>query len=503
MAIYHLSIKIISRGTGKSAVSAAAYRAGEYLINQYDSKIHDYTRKKGVAHTEILLPENAPEEYSSRSVLWNAVESIEKSSNSQLAREVEFALPAELTQEQNIALAREYVKKTFVDKGMCADICIHDSGDSKPHAHVLLTMRPIKEDGSWGGKQKKDYILDKLGNKIYDKKKRQYKCRSIPSTDWNEQTKAEEWREAWALFANEALKKIKAKVTIDHRSYKRQGLKIKPSIKLGVVAHQMEKRGIRTERGNINREIELTNQKMRELKARIAKLEKWIDEETAKENTPTLSDVLENILTKQGQSKIVRLQNASEMFNFLQENNIETIEDLEQKVAEMQYKSDTVHEDLKKTDRRTKSLNENILHSEYYKAGRKYKRQYDRLNSEYKTANRSKGIFAKRKAQKALDKVNAYYEANRTELILYEAAEKYLKGVLQKRFDPNKLPPITKWKKELSEKNIARTKLSGEYNTLRDETKKIERIQRSVKEILRSEEKQELKLKRRELDTEL
>jgi len=503
MAIYHLSIKIISRGTGKSAVSAAAYRAGEYIINQYDGKIHDYTRKKGVAYTEILLPENAPEEYFDRSVLWNAVESIEKSSNSQLAREVEFALPAELTQEQNIALAREYVKKTFVDNGMCADICIHNSGDGKPHAHVLLTMRPINENGSWGGKQKKDYILDKTGNKIYDKKKRQYKCRSIPSTDWNEQTKAEEWREAWAEFANEALKKTKVKVTIDHRSYRRQGLTIKPSIKLGVAAHQMEKRGIRTERGNINREIEVTNQKMRELKARIRNLEKWINEETAKDNTPTLSDVLENILSKQGQSKIVRLQNASEMFNFLQENNIETIEDLEQKVAEIQNKFDTVHEELKKTDRRIKTLNEHILQSEYYKSGRKYKRQYDRLNSEYKTANRSKGLFVKRKAQKSLDKVNAYYEANRAELILYEAAEKYLRKVMQKHYDPNKLPPITKWKKELSEKTAAKTKLSGEYKTLRDETSKIERIQRSAKEILRSEEQQGLKPKRRVLEMEM
>jgi len=152
LAIFHLSIKIFSRGKGRSAVSAAAYRAGEYIINEYDGQIHDYTKRKGVAHTEILLPENAPEKYMKRAVLWNAVEKVEKSINSQLAREVEFALPMELTLEQNIALAREYVKKTFVDKGMCADICIHDAGDGKAHAHVLLTMRPINEDGSWGGK---------------------------------------------------------------------------------------------------------------------------------------------------------------------------------------------------------------------------------------------------------------------------------------------------------------------------------------------------------------
>ena len=386
---------------------------------------------------------------------------------------------------------------------MCADICIHDAGDGKPHAHVLLTMRPINENGSWGGKQKKEYILDNAGDKIYDKKKRQYKCRSIPSTDWNEQTKAEEWREAWTAFANEALKKIKVKVTIDHRSYKRQGLTIKPSIKLGVAAHQMEKRGIRTERGNINREIEANNQKMRQLKARIAKLEKWLDEETANENIPTLSDVIDNILSKQGQSRIVRLRNASEILIFLQDNKIKTLEDLEQKVKVMDDKTYSVHEDLKKTDRRIKTLSEHIRQSGHYKNGRKYKRQYDKLYSEYKTASSSKGLLTKRNAQKALDKANAYFEVNRTEIVLYEAAEKYLQKVMQKNFDPNKLPPITKWKKEIAEMTATKAKLSGEYNTLREETKKIERIQRSVKEILQSVEQPEVKPKLRELDIEL
>jgi hypothetical protein len=242
---------------------------------------------------------------------------------------------------------------------------------------------------------------------------------------------------------------------------------------------------------------------MRELKARISKLDKWLAEETAKDNAPTLSDVLDNILSKQGQSKIARLKNASEMLNFLQENKIETLDDLEQKVIDMQDKSDSVHENLKKTERRIKTLNEHIRHSEHYKNGRKYKRQYDKLYSEYITAKDSKGLLAKRKAQKALDKVNTYHEANRTELTLYIAAEKYIRDVLQKRYDPTKLPQITKWKKELSEKTAAKSKLSGEYHRLRDETKKIERIQRSVKGILRSGEQPEVKSKRRDLDMEL
>ena len=158
MAIYHLSIKIFSRGKGgKSAVAAAAYRAGEKIFCEYDGRMNDYTRKGGVVHTEILLPEYAPVEFKDRAILWNAVERVEKAENAQLAREVEFSLPVELTLAQNKSLVREYVKHNFVDKGMCADICIHDKDDGNPHAHVLLTMRPFNEDGSWGNKQRKEY----------------------------------------------------------------------------------------------------------------------------------------------------------------------------------------------------------------------------------------------------------------------------------------------------------------------------------------------------------
>ena len=166
---------------------------------------HDYTRKGGIVHTEILLPDHAPAEYADRAVLWNAVEKIEKAKNAQLAREIEIALPQELTREQGISLVREYVKHNFVAAGMCADFAIHDKQDGNPHAHIMLTMRPFEQGGAWGAKQKKEYTLDPQGNKIYDPKKRQYKCKSIPATDWNEQTKAEEWRAAWAEICNQYL----------------------------------------------------------------------------------------------------------------------------------------------------------------------------------------------------------------------------------------------------------------------------------------------------------
>ena len=144
MAIYHCSIKIISRGKGKSAVAAAAYRAGEKITNDFDGETHDYTRKGGVVHTEILLPDHAPADFSDRAVLWNAVEKIEKAKNAQLARKIELALPAELTREQIISLVREYVKKHFVAAGMCADICVHDTGV----VYFLDVVRSVGNKGS-------------------------------------------------------------------------------------------------------------------------------------------------------------------------------------------------------------------------------------------------------------------------------------------------------------------------------------------------------------------
>ncbi len=157
---------------GKAAVAAAAYRAGDRIIDEFDGETHDYTRKGGIVHTEILLP--APAAYADRAVLWNAVEKTKRAKNAQLAREIELALPRELTREQGISLVPEYVKAQFVDVGMCADIAIHDKLDGNPHAHIMLTMRPIEQGGARGAKQKKEYILDRDGNKIYDRKKRQY-----------------------------------------------------------------------------------------------------------------------------------------------------------------------------------------------------------------------------------------------------------------------------------------------------------------------------------------
>lgn len=261
MAIYHCTCKIISRGQGRSAVGAAAYRSGEKLYNEYDGIEHDYTKKGGVVYSEIMLCENAPKEYQDRQTLWNAVEQIEKSSKAQLAREYEVALPVELSREEQIKLVRDFAKENFVDNGMCVDFSIHDKEDGNPHAHIVLTTRPIEQDNSWGVKQKKEYILDKNGQKQYDKKKQTYKCKTVKTTNWDSKEFLQRSRESWAEKVNQELEKKSLPQRIDHRSLKEQGVDRVPTIHEGG-ARKLEKRGIKTDRGKINREIKTANGQM-------------------------------------------------------------------------------------------------------------------------------------------------------------------------------------------------------------------------------------------------
>ena len=193
---------------------------------------HDYTRKGGIVHAEIMLPAYAPPEFADRSILWNSVEQIEKARDSQLAREIEAALPRELSIEQQLALVRSYVKDNFVDKGMCADFAIHDKGTGNPHAHIMLTVRPLKENGAWGAKCRKAYDLDENGQRIPDGKGG-WKNHREDTTDWNDKGNVEIWRAAWAAYTNRALESAGRPERIDHRSYKRQGIDKIPSVHLG------------------------------------------------------------------------------------------------------------------------------------------------------------------------------------------------------------------------------------------------------------------------------
>ena len=473
MAIYHCSIKIISRGKGRSAVAAAAYRSGEIIKNEYDGVTHDFTAKRGIVHTEIVLPDHAPAEYADRAILWNAVEKSERYKTAQLVREIEIGLPKELTGAEHISIVRDFVKQNFVAAGMCADFAIHDTGGGNPHAHIMLTMRPIEQDGKWGQKSRTENGI------------------KIPTVDWNEQTKAEEWRAAWADICNQYLERGNHAERIDHRSYERQGIGQIPTVHLGVAAFQMEKRGIVTERGNINREIEITNRELRQLKARISKLDKWLKEEAENTEPPTLADVITGILDERERSgryyAIGNLKVAASLLNFLTANGITDMAGLERKVTEIHNQFDRVRANLNKVERRAKTLDEHLRQSGNYKEYRGYKAQYEKLYAQYKTLEKSKGFGAGRKAQKALDAANEYYEANRPQIAMYENAERYLREVLQGRFDPKKLPPITAWTEERGKLNAEQKQLSREYHKLKDEVKKVEQVRKGVYEIVREE----------------
>ena len=460
MAIYHCSISITGRGKGKSAVAAAAYRAGEKITNERDGLIHDFTYKSGVVHKEIILPENAPAEYSNRTVLWNAVERAEKAENSQLAREIEVALPIEFSYMQNVNLVREYVRKNFVDNGMCADICIHDNKKGNPHAHILLTMRPFNDDGAWGVKQRKVYHLDDDGNKIYDSAKRQYKCGKMQTTDWNERHKAEEWRAAWADTVNRYLEAINHTERIDHRSFVRQGIDLVPTVHMGAAAHSMEKRGIRTERGDRNREIELLNSRLRQIKARIRKLEdeKW-EVISQKDTAPTMYDIFSAIINNPDKHTLTNIQNASQALIFIQKYNIDTFADMAAAVQSLYAKYSETHAETVKMSRRYQTLTEHIRHGENYA---KYSKIYFRHNE-------LKG-----------EKQDRFYDKHKDEISAFVEAHKYMERHLNGR----KQIPFADWKSEFAGVTTQRNVLLAESENLSAELKNAEAIKRHAEKLM-------------------
>lgn len=460
IAIYHCSIKIISRGKGKSAVAAAAYRSGEKLINNYDGITHDYTRKSGIAYTEIMLPSHAPPDFQNRSALWNSVEKIEKSKNSQLAREIELAIPKELNREQQISLVREYVNDNFVSVGMCVDIAVHDKSDGNPHAHIMLTMRPLEQDGTWGAKSRKEYITDKNGERI-KLKNGNFKTRKVDTVDWNEQSKAELWRSKWAELANKYLSENEIADRIDHRSFERQGTEQIPTVHLGVAASQMERKGITTERGNINREIKAHNRILAEIMAKISALKNWLaDIFKRKETQPpekNLIELLQELSTPQKVNMHYRIYNPkklAEQIQYLQDNKIFTIPQLDETVNSVRDEYDNIRITLKEVEGRLKILAELVKQAEIYRRHRDLYKQYHSLSG---------------------NKADMFRIRNYTEIALYEAAEKYLK----ENVNGNTLE-VGKWKTDIATLTERKDKLYSEMYKKRDELKVAESIQKSV-----------------------
>jgi len=329
--IYHLHVKIIGRGSGRSAVGSAAYRAGEKLRsvdaaayrsgedlgNGEGTEItHDYTRKKGVVHKEIILPDNAPEEYQDRQTLWRAVEARERRHDARLAREIEVALQIEFDLEEQKALLREYIKENFVDKGMIADFAVHHARSENPHAHIMLTTRHVASDGFKG-----------------------------KNRDWDKDLELVKWRENWAEVNNCKFAERGFSERIDHRTLRAQGVDREPTIHLGHEAAALEKKGVQTERGDINREI----QKRNEERAKQAERKQTITEnpaiEPAAEKTAEHLNELRNdyITLEKNLSELIAQRNEIReeipRLNFRAENmdeHAKNIEALQNRITELQ-----------------------------------------------------------------------------------------------------------------------------------------------------------------------
>lgn len=334
MAIYHLEAKVVSRGAGRSAAAAAAYLSCSRIYNDYDGIQHDYTRKQGLVWQQVFLPPQAPPEWQDREKLWNAVEAAEKAKDSRLARELVVALPIELNQEQQISLIEEFIQEQFVADGMCADAAIHDTDGHNPHAHILLTVRPLDEKGQWQYKTEKEYLCVRNGEergfttaeflkaqkegwekqypykigkkKVYmapsaaevrglaraDKhpKSSRYGRQNPITLRWNSEEQLLLWRENWAAAANLALEQAGREERIDHRSHAARGLEENPTIHEGVAARAMERKGITSDRCELNRQIKADNTLLRQLKAELQKLAAIVAK-----TVPAIAEALEKI----------------------------------------------------------------------------------------------------------------------------------------------------------------------------------------------------------------
>lgn len=335
MAIYHLEAKVVSRGAGRSAVAASAYLSCSRLYNDYDGIQHDYTKKQGLVWQEVFLPEYAPQEWQDREKLWNAVEEVETAKDSRLAREFVVALPIELSREQQIELLQDFIREQFVADGMCADAAIHDTDGHNPHAHILLTVRPLDGQGHWQYKTEKEYLCVRNGeekgftaaefksaqNDGWEKqypykvgKKKVYMTPSAAETQglvradkhpkstrygrqnpiserWNSEEQLAIWRAAWADVSNRYLERAGQEERIDHRSNAARGIDEIPTIHEGVTAQALERKGIISDRCEINRQIKADNALLRELKAAVKKLGQAV-----KNTIPVIAEAMEKLL---------------------------------------------------------------------------------------------------------------------------------------------------------------------------------------------------------------
>ena len=461
-------------------MAAAAYRAGEKLHSKYYGEDSDYTRKGGVICSEILLPSHAPPEYADRETLWNAVEKAERGKKAQLAYSFDIALQNEFSMQENIALARQFLLENFVSRGMVVDFSVHspdkeDGGISNPHFHVMCPIRPIESDGSWGNKQRREYVLDEHGERVLDEAGNgKYVFNAVSTTDWGKPETLETWRQGWAETCNAKFAEKGLDCRIDHRSYERQGIEQIPTIHEGPSVRAMEAKGIRTDKGDLNRWIRKTNAMLREAKQKIAALIGWMKDvkaELSNPQPPTLNDLLalhcanRNKGAYSNKAKNANLQRYAEAFSFLQSKNLYTVDDLENTLHAMQNKIDTLKKSASAKQSRIKELDELFRMAQYYVDGKP-------------VADKLRSIRFEKSRQK-------YKSEHDDTLRTFYMAERKMKPY----FKDGKLP-ITAWRREREQLEQEYRNIQSDLSPLHADAKKLWAIHYSIYEVQHEQERQ-------------
>ena len=474
-------------------MAAAAYRAGEKLHSKYYGEDSDYTRKGGVICSEILLPSHAPPEYADRETLWNAVEKAERGKKAQLAYSFDIALQNEFSMQENIALARQFLLENFVSRGMVVDFSVHspdkeDGGISNPHFHVMCPIRPIESDGSWGNKQRREYVLDEHGERVLDEAGNgNYVFNAVSTTDWGKPETLETWRQGWAETCNAKFAEKGLDCRIDHRSYERQGIEQIPTIHEGPSVRAMEAKGIRTDKGDLNRWIRKTNAMLREAKQKIAALIGWMKDvkaELSNPQPPTLNDLLalhcanRNKGAYSNKAKNANLQRYAEAFSFLQSKNLYTVDDLENTLHAMQNKIDTLKKSASAKQSRIKELDELFRMAQYYVDGKP-------------VADKLRSIRFEKSRQK-------YKSEHDDTLRTFYMAERKLKPY----FKDGKLP-ITAWRRERERLEQEYKDIQTELSPLYADVKKLWAIHYNIYEVQHEQERQQAQLRSRKSEIEL
>ena len=490
IALFHFHVTQIKRSAGQSAVAAAAYRSGEKLHSEYYGEDSDYTRKGGVICSEILLPPQAPPSFSDRETLWNAVEKVERGKRAQLAYSFDIALQNEFSMQENIELARHFLLEQCVSRGMVADYAIHqpdkkDGGIQNPHFHVMCPIRPIEPDGKWGNKQRREYVLDEQGERIRDEAGN-YVFNAVPTTDWGKPETLEFWREQWAQLCNTRFGEKGLDCRIDHRSYDRQGVEQIPTQHEGPTVRAMEAKGIRTDKGDLNRWIRKTNAMLREAKQKIAALIGWLKElkaELSKPQPPTLVELLSayydnrNKGAYSSKARIANLKRLSEAVSYLETKGLYTADDLDAALHTMQDKIDTLKKSASGKQARIKELDELLRMADYYEDGKP-------------VADKLKTIRFEKSRQK-------YKTEHDEELRLFYMAERKLKG----KIENGKLPaPV--WRAEKARLETKYRELQQGLTPLYADAKKLWAIHYSIYEVQHEQNRQNAAVRQKKQEIE-